>query len=269
MKKLVLALSILSVTPTFATVDLQARPLKPVVSMPGQSILDTMTQSMKDYLTVDSVEVLDVTSQYEEQNKITLKGLSQKKQIQHFSSPASATLQGAQVVATLEVAEVIVDKVINIGSKIWNVVEKGQPVQNYQNTAASALPQNLGDWTKLENWQEPQTKVVKVIYKNIFGFEVVNFTYRVTTVTGGSYHGVGKYIGYAAVEPVDMSTSYLYNFDAKASVDSVYNKGTEGNPLAGMVLNVRWDVWTLVSKGHGSHQFYLDGAGTIKMAAGQ
>ncbi|MBC7465388.1 MAG: hypothetical protein H7256_05295 [Bdellovibrio sp.] len=268
MKKIILVLSILSVTPTFATVnsDPQSKPL----STSFQLFLASMTQEMKDYLTiVDKVEVVDVTDQYPAQPIVNSPLMAQKKQMVSAAAVSALSLQTAEVVATLEATEVIVDKVINIGSKVWNVVEKGQPVQNYQNVAASALPQNLADWTQLENWKDPQTKVIKVSYKNYFGYEVVNFTYRVTVVAGGSYRGVGQYIRYAAVEPVAMTTSYLYTFDAKASVDSVYNKGTAADPLAGMILNVRWDVSTVISKGHGSHQFYLDGAGAIKMAAGQ
>ena len=48
------------------------------------------------------------------------------------------------------------------------------------------------------------------------------------------------------IEPVEMTTAYLYNFDAQAKVSATYNLGTSANPVAGMMLNVTWTVKTII-----------------------
>lgn len=223
----------------------------------------------KNYLTIGSVEISDVTNKYDDHRNINLQKLMAPNNMVVSSAAKKLSSQTKTINETLDVVDVIVDKIINIGTKVWTVIAKGQPVMGYKNTVASAVPENTKDWTELENYKDPQTKVLKVIYKNLYGAEVVHFTYRIILVAGGSSHGVGNYIGYAAVEPVEMTTGYLYNFDAQASVENVFNKGSSANPVAGMVLTVRWNVSTIVKKTAGSHTFFLDGQGNINMASMQ
>lgn len=221
-----------------------------------------MKQSTMDYLTIRSVEYHDVTDQYR------LKALPAQLPLSHNMQSASQSLSIglSTVAAQADQVEYIVDKIINVGKKIWTVVEKGHPNQNYQNSVANALPANANTWTDLENWKQPETKVISVSYKNTYGAEVVKFVYRIILLSGGTANGVGNYIGYAAVEPVTMSTSYLYTFNAEAVVVNIFNKGTKANPVAGMILTVRWNVETVMKKMAGSHTFFMDGLGHIDAA---
>lgn len=204
-----------------------------------------------NYLSIASIEVSDLTDEYENNTS----GVENTTPIINFDlSPISGTLDQANL---------IIDKIINIGQKIWNIVDKGRPVANYTNTKASALPANVTRWDQLESWQAPRSKVVRVVYKNHYGMEVVNFTYRILLLYGGNVKGMGKYIGYAAVEPIEMTTAYMYTFNAKAEVDTVYNLGTSQNPVAGMILNVSWTVENLLKKSTFTHTYTLDGLGHI------
>ncbi|MEK6628016.1 MAG: hypothetical protein AABY53_05275 [Bdellovibrionota bacterium] len=208
-----------------------------------------------NYLTVVSVKTIDLTDEYGEITTETTSNTEDPTEIKNFDLTPVDT--------ALDAINLIVDKIINIGEKIWGVVEKGRPATNYANTKASALPANATNWDQLENWQAPRSKVVQVVHKNVYGMEVVKFTYRIILLYGGSVKGVGKYIGYAAVEPVEMSSVYMYSFDAKAEVDAVYNQGTSKNPIAGMVLNVKWTVESLLKKSTLTHSYTLDGLGNI------
>jgi hypothetical protein len=211
------------------------------------------------YLTIQSVEVRDLTSQYPEASALTER-LERESRVSNNSALfEKSTLNGSP----LDKAELIVDQVINIGSKIWNVIEAGKPVQSYTRAQATALPKNSLSWEQLENWQRPVSRVVGVSYKNLYGVEVIKFVYRVVLLYGGSVDGTGRYIGYAAVEPVEINTAWMYTFNASASVQTVYNMGSKANPLAGMTLNVNWTVSTILKTSTNSDTFNLDGNGNI------
>lgn len=215
-----------------------------------------------NYLSIASVEVQDLTSQYPESSALTdrLESLSRNNRSALFETAKSGT--------QLDKVELIVDQIINIGTKVWNVIEAGRPVQSYTRAQATALPGNSRSWEQLENWQRPTSRVLGVSYKNLYGIEVVKFVYRVVLLYGGSVDGTGKYIGYAAVEPVEINTAWMYTFNASASVQSVYNMGTRSNPLAGMILNVNWTVETVLKKSTNGVTLTLDGNGGIRAPAG-
>lgn len=252
-----------------------------LVSLNAAAASRALTKKERDHMTIKSVKVVDVTDSFDDSRNITLDSLKQKTEkkqkvfaatgaVSSFGVQAALVTEGLKEVNNgLDQADLIVDKVTNIGAKIWNIVAKGKPVANFQSNMANALPQNATDWLNLENWKDPQTRVMKVSYINYFGVEVVNFTYRVTLVAGGSAHGVGNYIGYVSVEPVQMQASYLYTFDSSAKVDYVFNKGTSANPVGAMVMTISWKASTLVSSAYGSHKLYLDGNGGIRVEAGQ
>lgn len=225
--------------------------LPPLAAFAAQQKIPYSVETEKQ-LSIASVEVLDLTSQYEA-NPDFYEYYTLMNQL------SSTPIGGA-----LDQADLVVDKVINIGQKIWNVIEKGKPTAKYSNSKATALPANATRWDQLANWQTPRSKVISIIYKNFYGMEVVRFTYRITLLYGGSVRGTGRYIGYAAVEPVEITTSYMYDFNAVARVDAVYNTGTSLNPVAGMILNISWTVETVVKKITETHTYNLDGLGNIE-----
>ncbi|MEQ1722935.1 MAG: hypothetical protein ABL930_07140 [Pseudobdellovibrio sp.] len=219
------------------------------------------TRNTMNHLTIGSVEVKEINADFveyylqSEANNSLFNTLNDKIN--------DLTLNATPIGRALTTADLIVDKVINIGTKIWTVVEKGRPVANYTGAKANALPQNALRWDQLSNWQMPKSKVISVVYKNLYGIEVVRFTYRIILLYGGSVNGVGRYIGYASVEPLEMTTAYMYTFNAKANVEAVFNMGTSQDPLAGMILNINWTVETVLKKTTVTHTYNLDGSGNI------
>lgn len=205
-------------------------------------------------LTLGSVTTTDVTDQYPQ--AVTGREL--------YESELLGQLNG--ISAKLTVAETIVDQVINIGTKVWNVVENARPISNFSAQSANALPQGARAWSQLEGWQEPVSRVYSASYKNLMGVEVARLVYRVTVLYGGSVEGVGRYIGYAAVQPVDVNVLPMWRLDATASVDSVYNMGTSRSPVAGMILNVNWQVRSVLSDRRQSDTLTLDARGNIRQS---
>ena len=94
---------------------------------------------------------------------------------------------------------------------------------------------------------------------------MVRFVYRVVLLYGGDVSGIGRYIGFASIEPLEMTTAYLYRFDAQAKVDAVYNMGNSQSPVAGMLLNLKWNISTILKTSSESHTFTLTGTGDISL----
>lgn len=251
---------------TLLLTSLNAFAYVPKTKAPSLSI------TAQKHLTISSVEVHDISEEYPDYNLQMESSASDllKEAADDVINKAKddandALLNATPVGRALNMADLIVDKVINIGTKIWTVVEKGRPVSSYTSAKANALPQNALRWEQLSNWQAPKSKVISVVYKNLYGMEVVRFTYRIVLLYGGTVDGVGRYIGYAAVEPLEMTTAYMYTFNAKASVEAVYNMGTSADPLAGMILNINWTIETVLKKSTVTHTYNLDGLGNIKV----
>lgn len=164
----------------------------------------------------------------------------------------------------LDEANVIVDKIINLGKKVWSVVELGRPVANVKVDTANALPKGVKCWLHLTNWMPTFSKSYEVVYENLWGVEVVKFGFRVLYTAGGSFQGTGRYITNATILPSVVTVSWGYTFNANGEVPTVFNAGSAQAPLAGMQMNMKWKVETVLKTDERIESFYIDGNGTLK-----
>ncbi|MBC7370000.1 MAG: hypothetical protein H7326_00440, partial [Bdellovibrionaceae bacterium] len=160
--------------------------------------------------------------------------------------------------------EVTVDRIINIGKKIWGIMDAGRPVINVASYTANALPMGLTCWSDLAGWNVPESKVYRVTYENGFGADVVRFAYRVTYTAGGNLKGVGKYLTNATIAPADVHVSWGFNLNATGEVPSVFNTGTKEQPVAGMQMLMKWQVKSVVTELQNTEMFYVGGNNTLK-----
>jgi hypothetical protein len=164
----------------------------------------------------------------------------------------------------IDQVDIIIDKIINIGKKVWAVVETGRPVVNVQTYTANALPKGLKCWTDLSGWNAPRSKAYRVQYENAYGMTVVDFTYRVVFTAGGSLDGKGKYVTNATIMPANLDVSWGFTFNATAEVPSVFNTGSKEQPVAGMQLLIKWSVDTVMSHLEKTETFYISGNNTMR-----
>jgi len=167
-------------------------------------------------------------------------------------------------IAAVDMIDVIVDKIINIGKKIWAIVEAGRPVVNIKVDTANALPAGVKCWDELEGWGAPASKVYQVSYKNGFGVSVVSYAFRVSFISGGSYKGQGKYITLATFQPSDIYVAWGFNLDATGTVPMVFNQGSKMDPIAGMQLNMDWKVTSPLTEIRQAESFFVNGQGEFK-----
>jgi hypothetical protein len=216
------------------------------------------------YFQLSKVKTEDVTAQYANQASIQAQAGLVENCSQAQKPLVSITTDAAGDVNPLDVIEVTVDRIINIGKKLWAILEAGRPAVNVQSYTANALPQGLTCWSDLAGWNVPESKVYKVTYKNGFGVDVVTFSYRVTYTAGGNLNGVGKYLTNATIQPADLHVGWGFNLNAQAEVPSVFNTGTKEQPVAGMQMLMKWKVDSVVSNNQSTETFYVGGDNTMK-----
>ena len=154
--------------------------------------------------------------------------------------------------------------IINIGFKLWSIVEAGKPVSSFNAQYAHALPRGADSWAMLTNWQEPMVRTFHVQYKNLYGMNVVDFTYSVVANTGGQYDNRGAYIANATVLANELSVMWGFDFKADAEVPLVMNMSTEEAPVAGMQIKVGWSVESVLSSEKRTELYFLNGLGEMK-----
>ncbi len=171
---------------------------------------------------------------------------------------------GAGILNNLNVASMVIDQVVNIGKKVWSVVELGRPVVNIQTDIATALPAGARCWQDLQTWQAPEARTYAVKFKNLYGMEVIRFSYRVITLQGGSVNGQGRYVGYATLQPADVYVAWGYKFNAQGSTAAVYNMGTKQDPIGALTLNMKYSIDTIMNHIEQSQVFNVSGNGAFK-----
>jgi hypothetical protein len=152
---------------------------------------------------------------------------------------------------------------VAIGQKVWEIIEKNKPVVNVETPVAHALPRGLECWADLEHWQAPRTASYEVVYKNGFGLEVVKFRFRLHYTYGGGKAELGQYLANVTVMPGELNVMWGYTFGARVEVGQAVNLGSHANPTAGLELNVRWNVKTVLKESENSFHYFVQGDGKI------
>lgn len=189
-------------------------------------------------------------------------------------SKPSATQQAGdiikQVIGTpksgtpLDEAEVIIDQIIRIGTKIYKIVEAGKPVYNYSTCRTDVVPQGITNWMQLSNWQTPLSKRYERTIKNGYGMTVVYLRYRIEYTPGGSYNGKGRFLQAVTILPESVYVAWGYNMDVTVSVPSVSNAGSSTNPVAAAQLLIDSKVSTIINTSQNTESYYVRGDGMFK-----
>ncbi len=158
------------------------------------------------------------------------------------------------------------EEIVNIGAKIWALIQENKPVVHVEIPVAHAMPKGMKCWSELERWNAPRTQTYEVLYKNKFGMEVVKFRFRLQFTYGGSHLGMGRYLANATVLPAQLDVSWGYKFNANLDVGQAINLGSRDNPVAGLEMNLHWNVKTWVKESENSVHFFITGNGDVNFA---
>jgi hypothetical protein len=154
-------------------------------------------------------------------------------------------------------------KIINIGKKIWKVIEANEPVVNVSEDLATAMPLGVEHWGQLENWQTPRVELYQVVFRNGFGIRVVDLTYRLHYTYGGGVEGMGQYLTHLTIVPSNLKVLPAFRVNLQASVPNVINVGSRKEPIAGAEFVTRWQVNSTIIHQQGSASFFVRGDGAF------
>lgn len=163
-----------------------------------------------------------------------------------------------------EALGVDLSQIISVGERVWAIVQANHPVVTVNTPVAHALPRGVECWADLERWQAPRARLYEVTYQNGFGTNVVHFRFRLQYTYGGGKDGRGRYLANVAVIPADLDVLWGYTFDANVEVGQAVNLGTHDDPVAGLGLNVKWNVKTVLKDSSSSMNFFVQGDGIAK-----
>jgi len=154
-----------------------------------------------------------------------------------------------------------IDQIINIGKKIWEIIEKNKPVVDLKNDYATAVPEGITHWSQLERWNAPKTTLYRLAAKNAYGIETVGVTFAVIRTWGGSYKGKGKFLHGVTVEPLKVDVLWGYTLNMNATIPSVVNVGSSEDPIAAMTVKLGWTIKTVIKESQGSGVYFVRGDG--------
>lgn len=201
------------------------------------------------YLTIDSMIVESDEGQFIQ----LFNGQPPRK-----AEPKTAAEPATDPVIT---GDIVIDQIINLGARVWDVVVRNRPVVNVSTQTATALPKGVTEWTQLAGWQAPRAKIFRIRWQNLYRMDVVDFSVRVLYTYGGNVRGKGRYLTNVTIVPANLTVAWGYTFNAKASVPSVTNAGTERDPVGAAELLSTWSVDTVLKHEEGSMSFYVRGDG--------
>lgn len=161
---------------------------------------------------------------------------------------------------------VLLDTIINIGTKVWTIIDKNKPVVDVKTQYATALPKGITSPMQLAGWRPPKGAIYGMTAKNAYGQTVVSVKWQVLRTYGGSYHGKGKYLTAVTVQPLQVDVLWGYKFSLDASVPdvTVINAGTDTDPVAGMSPVLQWRIQTAIKDSTGKAGYYVAGDGSYQ-----
>jgi len=158
---------------------------------------------------------------------------------------------------------------VALGEEIYTLVKKGEPVISTEYAPISVVPRISAEaavdvLADTENWSMPKSQKVTVVYKNLYGAEVVRFEYNLIFSHSGTYNGTGAYITAAQIVPAQVSCAFGYEFESSMRLSGVQNHGSTASPVAGAILNVQYKAKSILSAQQTNDTYHITGRGQIR-----
>ena len=165
---------------------------------------------------------------------------------------------------------VVAERIVNLGLKIWKVIEDNKPVVDVAQRYASALPEGISGWNALSGWKTPAGPIYGLVAKNAYGMKLVDIRYQVVRSYGGSWKGKGRYLTAVSIIPLRVEVGWGVKVDVSASVpdSGVVNAGTDQQPVAGMTAKLEWRIRTPLKDSQGVGLYYVQGDGLSRELGG-
>ncbi len=157
------------------------------------------------------------------------------------------------------------ERLIAFGTKVWEIVKKGEPNLDLKLAKPiSVMPNVVGEnisFSELDSWSAPKVNSYFIEMKNMYGVALVSFRYNIAFQSNGTLNGKGKYITGLQVSATSVAVQWGVSFDAVSSLDSISNRGTSDDPVAGATMSLTYKTGTVFSKVVQTQNFHMTGSG--------
>lgn len=221
----------------------------------------------KEYLSLKKVKVVKVTTDVLNQEISEILSESDIEEYAQRELPGMPNKAGQVNLANVGQVISIGKDLVALGEGIYSLVQKGKPSNKTTYAPISVLPRignQFVDILDTESWQMPRKATYQIIYTNYLGMDVVKFRYSVIFAYGGSYNGAGAYITAAQIVPESIMTSFGFDFSATMKMGGMMNHGTKANPVAGAILNMQYEVSTVLQASLETATYHITGKGGFK-----
>ncbi len=152
------------------------------------------------------------------------------------------------LIAAIKNGDIILDQVINIGTKIWQLIEKGKPTVHVGFPYAHAMPAGIQSPMQLEGFSDLNYTSYKTTYQNPFGTKVFDLVYTTVHQYGGSVAENGQYLGNVTILPSKVSVAWGYDVSVDVREVGTSNMGSAASPVAGLLLEIKSQVKTVLKE---------------------
>ncbi len=160
-----------------------------------------------------------------------------------------------------------IEKLIALGTKIWEIVKKGKPVTNLSfSKPVSVLPNNENPTTafnSMSGWSAPTSRKYRIEYTNLLGMNVISFNYTVYFQHSGRYQGKGEYITGLTVKASNVAVSWGFEFNASSELETISNRGSMEDPMAAATVRINYQASSVLRDIQSSESFHVAGNGEI------
>lgn len=150
-----------------------------------------------------------------------------------------------------------------VGKMLWDLVGKSGSASKIDYPVAHLLPLGSSEWTKLSGWKTADAYIYHISYKNMFGVRIADYRFRVMYNYDGQKDGKGRYLSNVSVSPGNIDLGWGYGLESQASVQEVFNAGTDQDPIAALNIMVFWKVRSLLRELGDSLVLTIKGTGEI------
>lgn len=160
-----------------------------------------------------------------------------------------------------------IDKLIALGTKIWEIVKKGKPVTNLSFAKpVSVLPTGETPQTafsQMTGWSAPTVRKYRIEYSNLLGMNVISFDYTVYFQHSGQFEDKGEYITGLTVRASNVAVSWGFEFNASSELETISNRGSRDNPMAAATMRINYQASSVLRDIQSSESFFVSGNGEL------
>ncbi len=154
--------------------------------------------------------------------------------------------------------------IADIALRVWSIIQDNRAVLNVSRQNSKALPVLAkSDWRALTGWKPEHGIELSMTVENLYGMDVIDLSYVVSVIYGGSVRGTGQYIAAARVIPKNINVLWGFNMDVNVAEVAIQNIGTEKNPQGAVTLDVGVTYGSILSQTSFTNSYRLQGNGVI------